>query len=154
MQYWLLKTEPDVFSYADLVRLGSSPWDGIRNYLARNHLRSMEIGDLALIYHSSTNPPGIAGVARITQTAHPDQLQFDPKSHYYDPKSPLENPRWSQICLEPVEALHFLELNTLRAEPELETLLILRKGNRLSVTPIEKKHFQHILKMAKLGSEL
>jgi predicted RNA-binding protein with PUA-like domain len=148
VQYWLLKTEPDVFSYADLERLGSSPWDGIRNYQARNHLRSMKIGDLCLIYHSSTNPPGIAGIARITQTAHPDQLQFNPESQYYDPKSTFENPRWSQITLSPVKALTFLELSTLRADPTLETMLILRKGNRLSVTPVEKKHYQHILKMA------
>ncbi len=150
MQYWLLKTEPDVFSYADLERLGSSPWDGIRNYQARNHLRSMEIGDLAIIYHSSTNPPGIAGIARITQTAHPDLLQFNPESQYYDPKSTVENPRWSQIMLEPVEALKFLELSTLRSDPKLEEMLILRKGNRLSVTPVEKKHYQHILKMAQI----
>jgi predicted RNA-binding protein with PUA-like domain len=148
MQHWLLKTEPEVFSYTDLARLGSSPWDGIRNYQARNHLRQMNIGDLALIYHSSTNPPGIAGIARITKTAHPDKLQFDPESQYYDPKSPLENPRWSQIMLSSVQELPFLELSTLRTEPKLEQMLILRKGNRLSVTPVEKKHFQHILKMA------
>ena len=149
MNYWLLKTEPEVFSYQDLTRLGSSPWDGIRNYQARNHLRNMEIGDLALIYHSSTNPPGIAGIAKITQTAHPDELQFNPESQYYDPKSPLENPRWSQIRLEPVRELPFLELSVLRAEPQLVEMLILRKGNRLSVTPVEEKHYQHILKMAK-----
>lgn len=149
MNYWLLKTEPDVFSYTDLVRLGSSPWDGIRNYQARNHLRSMKLNDLALIYHSSSNPLGIAGIARIIQTAHPDELQFDPESQYFDPKSPKENPRWSQVILEPVRQLPFLELSVLRAEPKLEGMLILRKGNRLSVTPVEKKHYQHILAMAK-----
>ena len=149
MNYWLLKTEPDVFSYADLARLGSSPWDGIRNYQARNHLRTMKLNDLALIYHSSTNPPGIAGIAKIIETAHPDQLQFNPESPYYDPKSPTENPRWSQIILEPVRQLPFLELSVLRTETQLEGMLILRKGNRLSVTPVEKKHYQHILKIAK-----
>jgi predicted RNA-binding protein with PUA-like domain len=151
MQHWLLKTEPEVFSYQDLVRLGSSLWDGIRNYQARNHLRDMNIGDLALIYHSSTNPTGIAGIARITKTAHPDQLQFNPESQYYDPKSTLENPRWSQIVLEPVEELKFFSLNDLRADPKLETMLILKKGNRLSVTPVEKTHFQHIIKKNKLS---
>ena len=149
MNYWLLKTEPEVFSYQDLVRLGSSPWDGIRNYQARNHLREMKLNYLAFIYHSSTNPIGIAGIARIIETAHPDELQFNPESQYFDPKSPLENPRWSQIVLEPVRELPFLELSLLRTETKLEGMLILRKGNRLSVTPVEEKHYQHILKIAK-----
>ncbi len=149
MQHWLLKTEPDVFSYADLVRLGSSAWDGVRNYQARNHLRQMQLGDLCLIYHSSTNPPGVAGIAKVVETAHPDPSQFDPDSPYHDPKSTLEQPRWVQVRLEPVRALVFLELSVLRAEPELEAMLILRKGNRLSVTPVEKKHFERILELGK-----
>lgn len=147
MLYWLLKTEPDVFSYSDLERLGSSPWDGVRNYQARNHLRAMQLGDLALIYHSSTKIPGIAGIARISQTAHADALQFKPDSPYFDPKSPADNPRWSQICLEPVQPIEFLQLTQLRQDPKLESMLILRKGNRLSVTPVEKKHFLQILKL-------
>ncbi len=146
-QFWLLKSEPDVFGFADLVRLGESPWDGVRNYQARNYMRDMKIGDNIIIYHSNATPPGIAGLARVTKTTHPDLTQFDPTSDYYDPKSTVENPRWDQILLEPVKALPFISLETLKQDAALEGMLILRKGNRLSVTPVEKKHYQHILKL-------
>ncbi|MFN3265883.1 MAG: EVE domain-containing protein [Deinococcales bacterium] len=146
MQYWLLKSEPDIFGYPDLERLGRVNWDGVRNYQARNHLRAMQLGDLALIYHSSTKIPGVAGVAKVVTTAHPDPSQFDPKSQYYDPKSTLENPRWVQVTLEPVRALELLPLRQLRQNPRLEGMIILRTGNRLSVTPVESAHYFEIVK--------
>jgi predicted RNA-binding protein with PUA-like domain len=146
MQYWLLKTEPEVFGYQHLEQQGSSPWDGVRNYQARNHLREMQLGDLALIYHSSTKIPGVAGIAKVVQTAHPDPSQFDPSSPYHDPKSQPDNPRWVQVRLEPVREIGFIALSALRANDKLAGLLILRTGNRLSVTPVEAAHFLEITK--------
>jgi predicted RNA-binding protein with PUA-like domain len=145
VQYWLLKTEPEVFGYAHLEQQGTSHWDGVRNYQARNHLRSMQLGDLALIYHSSTKIPGVAGIAKVVQTAHPDPSQFDPKSPYFDPKSSPENPRWVQVSLEPVREIDFVPLSVLRENTKLDGLIILRTGNRLSVTPVQEAHFLEIV---------
>jgi predicted RNA-binding protein with PUA-like domain len=145
VQHWLLKTEPDVFGYPDLVRLGVSHWDGVRNYQARNHLRAMQLGDLALIYHSSTKIPGVAGIAKVVQTAHPDPSQFDPKSPYHDPKSQPDNPRWVQVALEPVREIGFVPLSALKANPKLDGMIVLRSGNRLSVMPVEQAHFLEIV---------
>jgi predicted RNA-binding protein with PUA-like domain len=147
MRYWLMKTEPDVFSYADLERLGSSGWDGVRNYQARNHMRDMKLGDEVLIYHSSVTPPGVAGVARVVQEAHTDETQFDPESDYFDAKSPPDNPRWQQVRLEAKNPLEFVPLEVLRGDAKLEGMLILRTGNRLSVTPVEAAHYRRILKL-------
>ncbi len=146
MRYWLMKTEPDVFSYADLERLGTSGWDGVRNYQARNYMREMQIGDEVLIYHSSVTPPGVAGVAIITREAHVDETQFDPSSDYHDPKSSRDNPRWDQVCLEPKNPLEFVPLEVLKSDAKLDGMLILRSGNRLSITPIESAHYRRILK--------
>jgi predicted RNA-binding protein with PUA-like domain len=145
VQHWLLKSEPDVFGYPDLERLGVSHWDGVRNYQARNHLRAMQLGDLALIYHSSTKIPGIAGLAKVVNTAHPDPSQFDPSSPYFDPKSQPENPRWVQVSLEPVQKLEFVSLSSLKANPKLEGMVVLRSGNRLSVMPVDQAHFLEIV---------
>jgi predicted RNA-binding protein with PUA-like domain len=145
VQYWLLKTEPEVFGYTHLEQQGTSHWDGVRNYQARNHLRTMQLGDLALIYHSSTKIPGVAGIAKVVQTAHPDPSQFNPESPYFDPKSSPENPRWVQVSLEPVRELEFVALSKLRENAKLDGLIILRTGNRLSVTPVEKAHFLEIV---------
>lgn len=148
MAYWLLKSEPDVFGYPDLERVGKEPWNGVRNYQARNHLRAMQEGDLAFFYHSNSNPPGIAGICQIVRSAYPDNLQFDPDSKYFDPKSPEDNPRWSMVDVAPLRPLPFLSLDTLRTLPELDHMILLRKGTRLSVMPVTDAEWQAILKHA------
>lgn len=145
MAYWLLKSEPDVFGYPDLERVKREPWNGVRNYQARNHLRSMQEGDLAFFYHSNSNPSGIAGICKIARAAYPDNLQFDPESKYFDPKSTPENPRWSMVDVVPVRALPLLSLETLRSLPELSDMLLLRKGSRLSVMPVTEAEWKAIL---------
>ena len=115
MQYWLMKSEPDVYSIDDLERDGSTYWEGVRNYTARNNMRKMTVGDLVLYYHSNAKPPGVAGVARITKEACPDPHQWDPKSKYYDAKSTQENPRWSMVDVEFVEKLpNMVSLDTMK----------------------------------------
>ncbi|MEW6421845.1 MAG: EVE domain-containing protein, partial [Deinococcota bacterium] len=103
-RFWLLKSEPNVFGYPDLVRAGREPWNGVRNYQARNFLQEMQAGDLCLFYHSNAKPSGVAGVARVVRAAYPDNLQFDPASAYYDPTSTPGNPRWSMVDVAPVLA--------------------------------------------------
>ena len=149
MRYWLIKSEPDVFSIADLKRVKREPWDGVRNYQARNFMRDdMEIGDLALFYHSNAKPPGVAGVARVAGPPYPDPCQFDPSSNYFDEKSHEENPRWSLVDFEFVTAFHSLiPLDQLKADPKLDGMLILRRGNRLSITPVEPKHFRRVCQL-------
>lgn len=151
MNYWLIKSEPDAFSIDDLQEAGTEPWDGIRNYQARNFMRdAMQIGDLALFYHSNTKPPGVVGVAKVSSKPYPDFTAWDESSKYYDPKSTEDNPRWilvdfQYIChLEtPVNLAQLKEL----AESDLEGMLILRRGNRLSITPVEQLHFEHICRL-------
>ena len=105
MAHWLLKSEPEVFGYDDLVAVRREPWDGIRNYQSRNHLRAMRTGDEAIFYHSSTNPPGAAGICKIVKEAEPDPTQFDPTAKYYDPASKPEDPRWDIVTVAPVRKL-------------------------------------------------
>ncbi len=130
---------------------GTEPWDGIRNYQARNFMRDeMDIGDLALFYHSNTKPPGVAGIAKVASKPYPDHTQFDKKSKYYDEKSKEDNPRWILVDFEFVcETPNYVSLEDLKAEAEgkLEGMAVLRKGNRLSITPVEKKHFMAVCKM-------
>ena len=150
MARWLLKSEPDVFSYADLERAGREPWNGVRNYQARNFLREMRAGDLALAYHSQSRP-GVAGIARVVRSAYPDDLQFDPASAYFDPKSTPGEPRWSAVDVAPLRALpRFVPLSELRAAPELADFTLLRKGNRLSVMPVEGTHWDAVLRLGGL----
>src|SRR5262249_25435854 len=119
--HWLMKSEPDAFSIDDLARVGTEPWTGVRNYQARNHMRAMKLGDLAFFYHSSTTPPGVAGIARIVRTDVIDETQFDPASPYYDPASQREEPRWSCVDVALVEKLpRLVPLDELRANPALE----------------------------------
>ena len=118
MAHWLLKSEPDVFSYDDLVANGREGWDGVRNYTARIHLRAMRVGDEAIFYHSNAKPPGAAGVCRIVRAAEPDPTQFDPTSRYYDPGSKLQDPRWDWVTVAPVRPLkRFVPLDVLRRCP-------------------------------------
>ncbi len=144
-----MKTEPDVYSIDDLARQKVGGWEGVRNYQARNHMRDMRRGDLVLVYHSNADPPGVAGVAEVHREAYPDPFQFDPKSEYYDPKSPPENPRWSSVDVAFVEKLpREVGLAELKAAPALEGMEVVRRGSRLSVQPVSAAHFRAVLKMA------
>ena len=140
-----MKSEPDVFSYDDLVTVRREGWDGVRNYQARNFMREMRTGDLVIFYHSNATPPGVAGVAKIVKEAEPDPTQFDPSSKYFDPKSSPEDPRWDWVTLAPKKRLKFISLDDLRAMPELEDCRLLARGNRLSVMPLAEAEFAAIV---------
>jgi predicted RNA-binding protein with PUA-like domain len=145
MNYWLMKSEPDVYGIADLKRDQQTIWDGVRNYQARNFLRSMQPGDLAFFYHSNTLLLGIAGVMKIAKLVA-DPTQFDPDSPYYDAKSTQDSPRWQTVCVEFVEELpHLLSLEVLRSHFTPDELLVLRRGNRLSVMPVTEAVAQKIM---------
>lgn len=149
-KHWLVKSEPDVYSIDDLARDGRTMWDGVRNYQARNSMRDeMAIGDLVLYYHSNASPPGVAGVARVCGEAYPDPTQFDPKSDYHDAGSKPDDPRWWLVDIEMVERFRELvPLDTLKADPALDGMLVVKRGMRLSVQPVERAHFAHVLKLA------
>ena len=149
-RYWLMKSEPDVFSIDDLERDGRTPWEGIRNYQARNFMRDdMKIGDGVLYYHSNTKPPGIVGVARICREAYPDDEQFDPDSRYFDAKSTREEPRWLRVDIEFVGKFdEKLSLDELKADDGLDGMLVIRRGQRLSVQPVEERHWRRVLELA------
>ena len=144
-----MKTEPTSFSIQDLKRVGVEPWDGVRNALASKYLRTMKLGERAFFYHSSCEVPGIAGVCEIEREAYPDHTQFDPESKYFDPRSSRERPRWMMPDVRFVEEFkQLIPLIELRNNPELEGMILLRKGQRLSVMPVTPKEFKVILKMA------
>jgi predicted RNA-binding protein with PUA-like domain len=148
MNFWLMKSEPDEVSVDDAVAAPRStvPWTGVRNYQARNFMRDqMQVGDGVLFYHSSCAEPGIVGIARVASAAYPDPTQFDRKSPYYDPASKKEAPRWLLVDVQVERKTRILTLPELRATPGLEDLIVLRKGNRLSITPVEPKHWRQIL---------
>lgn len=149
-RYWLMKSEPDVFSFTDLVNAKDSTthWDGVRNYQARNFMRDdMKVGDLVLYYHSNTKPPHVAGVAEIVREGYPDHTAFEP-GKYFDAKSDPENPRWFMVDLRAVKALDaIVPLQTLKDDAALEEMLVVRKGQRLSVQPVDKAHFEYVLKL-------
>lgn len=146
MNYWLMKSEPDVFSIDDLKKKKKSGWDGVRNYQARNYMRDdMKLGDLVLFYHSSCEVPGVAGLARVSKTSHPDPSQFDAKSEYYDPKATKEEPRWFMVEVEFVEKFdQVITLATLKATKGLEKMPLVQKGSRLSINPVTEKEFKLI----------
>lgn len=135
MAYWLLKTEPETYSIEDLRREGRALWDGVRNYQARNYLMRMREGDLCFIYHSSTTPPGIAGLARVVHTGIPDPTQFDPHSPYFDPKATPERPRWYTVEVAFLEAWPLIPLAELKSLFPPDHPLV-KRGNRLSVMPV------------------
>ncbi len=151
MNYWLMKSEPDVFSIRDLKTKKKTGWDGVRNYQARNYMRDqMKVGDLVLFYHSNAEPSGVAGVARVSRESHPDPSQFEKKSEYYDPKATKEKPIWMQVEVEFVEEFPaVLPLERLKAEKALSEMPLVQKGTRLSVMPVSEKEWGCILKMAK-----
>jgi predicted RNA-binding protein with PUA-like domain len=150
MNYWLMKSEPDVYGIEDLKRDRQTIWDGVRNYQARNFLREMQRGDRAFFYHSNVNPPGIVGLMQIIQPQVADPTQFDPHSDYYDSKSTLEAPRWQTVTVEFVEQFpQMLTLETLRQTFSPEELLVVKQGNRLSVMPVPAAVAQKILNLIK-----
>lgn len=147
--YWLLKSEPDVFGIDDLCKQKSAVWDGVRNYQARNHLRAMQVGDLAFFYHSSAQHIGIAGTCSVVEANLPDPSQFNPESEYFDPKSTPQNPRWWTVKIKFEQKFkHLLSLDELRSRFSPDDFILLRKGNRLSVMPVEEKVALAILKLA------
>ena len=150
INYWLMKSEPAVYSITDLEQQGETIWDGVRNYQARNFLRQMHIGDLAFFYHSNAEPPGIFGLMRVVKTGIADPTQFDINSKYYDSKSTLESPRWQTVKVEFVEVFsNPLSLSTLKLEFSDDELLVVKKGNRLSITPVIESVGSRILEMGR-----
>ncbi|MES2526886.1 MAG: EVE domain-containing protein [Bdellovibrionota bacterium] len=149
MKHWLMKTEPDVFSFDDLKKKKTEPWTGVRNYQARNFMRDeMKIGDLIFFYHSSCEVPGIAGIAKVATAPYPDPTQFDKKSEYFDPKATKENPRWFLVDVQfEKELKRYLPLEELKKEKELQEMRLLQKGNRLSILPVTPSEFENILKL-------
>jgi predicted RNA-binding protein with PUA-like domain len=148
MRHWLMKSEPDVFGIEHLKQKGTAPWDGVRNFVARNHMIEMQVGDRVLFYHSSCQPPGVAGLAEVARTAYPDHTQFDPKSDYFDPKSTPEKPRWKMVDVRFVRALpRLVSLDELRGVPELSGMMLF-KYNRLSVSPVSPEEYAIIVELA------
>ena len=151
MGYWLMKSEPDAYSIDDLERDGTEPWDGIRNYQVRNMFRDdMKVGDRAFFYHSSCKVPGVVGVMRIASKAYPDPTQFDKRSKYYDAKSDPENPRWLLVDVTFERKLKSpITLTEIKARKGLQEFQLVKRGNRLSVFPVSKKHWDIVLGMEK-----
>jgi len=149
MACWLMKSEPDVYSIDDLQRDGREMWDSIRNYQARNMMRDdMRIGDDVFFYHSSCKEPGVVGIARVASKPYPDPVQFDKKSRYFDAKSDKDNPRWILVDVEFVRKLQRnITLTDIKAEKSLADMILVRRGNRLSIMPVEKKHWDKILSL-------
>jgi len=152
MNYWLMKSEPAECSVEDALAAPDAtvPWVGVRNYQARNFMRdTMRVDDGVLFYHSSCAEPGIVGIARVASTPYPDPTQFDRKSSYYDPGSRREDPRWQLVDVQVLRKIDNLTLPALRARMELADMLVLKKGNRLSITPVEARHWKAIVGGAK-----
>jgi predicted RNA-binding protein with PUA-like domain len=149
-QYWLMKSEPEEVSVDDALAAKNATvaWTGVRGYQARNFMRDqMKVGDGVLFYHSSCAEPGIVGIAEVASAAYPDPTQFDRKSKYYDAASKKEEPRWQLVDIKVLRKTRNLTLPELRADPELADLTVLRKGNRLSITPVDARHWRRILKL-------
>jgi predicted RNA-binding protein with PUA-like domain len=156
-RYWLLKTEPSTFSFDDLWNAPKRTtfWDGVRNFQARNTMRDlMKPGDLVFIYHSSTDPTGIAGIAEVVKGGYPDPTAFDPKDSHYDPRSKRESPSWFGVEVKAVKRLpEFVTLERLRATKGLEKMVLLQKGSRLSVQPVSADEWQVISRLAGINFE-
>jgi len=152
MQYWLMKSEPDEASIDDALSAPDQTlaWVGVRNYQARNFMRdAMRIGDGVLFYHSSCAEPGIAGIAEVASTPYPDATQFDSASPYFDPKATGDNPRWMLVDVRALRKTRLLTLAELRSHPELADMQILKRGNRLSITPVAPSEWRHIARLLK-----
>lgn len=150
MRYWLMKSEPSDVSIDDLAKLPNQTidWYGVRNYQARNFMRDqMKLGDQAFFYHSNCDVPGIAGIVEISAQAYPDRFQFERGHKYFDAKATLETPRWFNVDVKLVRKTRLLSLQQLRETPELATMRILQRGNRLSITPVDPREWQFILQL-------
>ena len=148
--YWLMKTEPDAFSIDDLGRVGTEPWNGVRNYQARNHMRQMQPGDGVLFYHSSCEVPGIVGTAEVASEPYPDPTQFDPKSDYFDAKSTREEPRWSLVDVKFGKKLKraiSLEEIKQHADELGDSFALTQRGSRLSVMPVTAAQWKLLLSL-------
>jgi len=154
MRYWLMKSEPDEVSFDDVLAAPEQTvsWFGVRNYQARNFLRdAMSVGDGILFYHSSCAVPGVAGIAEVASGPYPDASQFEPGSPYHDPKATPENPRWISVDVRAVESGRYLPLSEMRTIPALEDMVLLRKGSRLSVSPVTAAEWNAILTLVREG---
>lgn len=147
MNYWLMKSEPDVFGIDDLERVGTEHWDGVRNYQVRNMLRDdFRKGDLAFLYHSSCKIPGVAGIMSVTRAGYPDFTALDPESKYYDPKSTAASSRWYMVDVKFKRKLkRVIPLETLKNDPALHDMPLVKRGNRLSIIPLTEMQWQRIL---------
>ena len=149
MRYWLMKSEPSDVSIDDLAAMPdqSVAWYGIRNYQARNFMRDqMKVGDKVLFYHSSCAEPGVAGLARVSKLAYPDETQLDPANKYFDPKATRENPRWLNVDVQLVKKTRLMPLAEMRGYPELANMRLMQRGNRLSITPVDPAEYDFIVK--------
>ena len=146
MNYWLMKTEGGCYSIDDLKRDKTTAWEGVRNYMARNFMvRDMSLGDLVLFYHSSSDPTGIFGIAKVVKSAHPDESQFNKKDEHYDPKATREKPIWQCVDVAFVEKWKEpVTLLRMRLDPKLDGMVLLQRGSRLSIQPVSEKHFLHV----------
>ncbi|MEQ1806833.1 MAG: EVE domain-containing protein [Burkholderiaceae bacterium] len=150
MNYWLMKSEPGECSIDDLVKAPQQtvPWIGVRNYQSRNYMRDqMQVGDGVLFYHSSCPEPGVAGLAVVSSSAYPDTTQFDGKSDYFDAKATRAEPRWMHVDVKLVRKTALLGLARMREEPSLATMIVLRRGNRLSITPVTSPEWRAVNKL-------
>jgi predicted RNA-binding protein with PUA-like domain len=153
MNYWLMKSEPSTFGIDHLAKAKNrtSAWDGVRNFQARNYMREMQVGDLAFFYHSSTEVPGVAGIVKIVREAYPDPTAFDPKNDHYDADSDPAAPRWLMVDVQLVRKFdEVVALDQLRAHAsgKLKNMIVLKRGNRLSITPVTKTEWQHVESLA------
>ena len=148
MAFWLMKSEPHVYPWKQLVEDGETHWDGVRNYQARNIMRDdMKIGDFVLFYHSNCKPPHVAGIARVCREAYPDFTALDPESKYFDSKSSPDNPRWMMVDIEAVQEMEMVSLVDIKANPALDDMPLVQRGQRLSVQPVSKEQYEEICRM-------
>ena len=151
MKYWLMKSEPETWSWDDQIKAITTEWDGVRNYQARNIMRDdMKIGDWVLFYHSNCKPPHVAGVAKVCKEGYPDFTAQDPNSKYFDEKASPDNPRWIMVDIEAISEMESVGLPELRANPSLEGMPLLQRGQRLSVQPVSAEHFAIVCQMGGL----
>ena len=151
MNYWLMKTEPTTYNIDDLAKEGKTQWEGVRNYQARNFMKKdMLIGDKVLFYHSNCKPPGIVGLAKVCSKPYPDFFALDPSSKYFDPKASHQNPIWWMVDVEYIKTFdRTLSLEEIKQDSRLVNMLVIKKGMRLSIQPVEKKDFETILEILK-----
>lgn len=148
VRYWLMKSEPHVYPFSQLVEDGSTHWDGVRNYQARNMMRDdLKLGDMVLFYHSNTKPPHVAGIARVSREGYPDHTSWDIDSKYYDEKSSPDNPRWIMVDIEAIQEMEKVSLVDIKANPNLDGMPLVQKGQRLSVQPVSKEQYEEICRM-------